>query len=271
MTSVLDIVVTAVDGFMAAIPRAEPERAALERCCLISHRGEHDNVHVMENTLAAFDRAQRGGVWGLECDIRWTGDLVPVICHDATPGRVFGVDTLLADTPIAEVSFNELRRRASQIPSLRELVEQFGGKMHLMLELKQENWPDAAVQAEILRDELAPLMPGENYQMLSLDPDMFARLPFVSPRHCLPVAELNVGALSRYALAQGCAGIGGHYLLLNERLRLRHGEHDQRLGTGFPGSRNCLYRELNRGIEWVFSNNAVAMQRIVDEALDRKR
>ncbi len=270
MTSVLDIAMSVVDSIMAVIPRAEPGRAALERCRLISHRGEHDNVDVMENTLVAFEAAQRGGVWGLECDIRWTCDLVPVICHDATPGRVFGVDTLLADTPIAEVSFNELRRRASQIPSLREVVEQFGGKMHLMLELKHESWPDAAAQADILRHELAPLLPGENYHLLSLDPEMFARVPFVLPRYCLPVAEVNVGVLSRYALAQGCAGLGGHYLLLNNRLRSRHSEQGQRLGTGFPRSRNCLYRELNRGIEWVFSNDAVALQRIVDEALARQ-
>ena len=265
MASVLDIVMSVVDGLMAAIPRAEPQRAALERCRLISHRGEHDNVHIMENTLPAFESAHRGGVWGLECDIRWTCDLVPVICHDATPGRVFGIDT-----PLAEVSFNDLRRRLPQIPSLREVVEQFGSKMHLMLELKQEHWPDPSGQADILRNELAPLLPGENYHLLSLDPDMFARVPFVSPRYCLPVAELNAGALSRYALEEGCAGLGGHYLLLNERLRSRHTEHGQRLGTGFPGSRNCLYRELNRGIEWVFSNDAVAMQRIVDEALDRE-
>lgn len=265
MTSVLDIAMSVVDGLMAAIPRGEPERTALERCRLISHRGEYDNVCIMENTLAAFEGAQRGGVWGLECDIRWTCDLVPVICHDPTPGRVFGIDT-----PLAEVSFNDLRRRVVQIPSLREVVEQFGGKMHLMLELKRENWPDVSAQANILRNELAPLLPGENYHLLSLDTDMFARVPFVSPRYCLPVAELNVRALSRYALGQGCAGLGGHYLLLNERLRSRHSEHGQRLGTGFPGSRNCLYRELNRGIEWVFSNDAVAMQRIVDEALDRE-
>ena len=265
MTSVLDIAMSVVDGLMAAIPRGEPERTALERCRLISHRGEYDNVCIMENTLAAFEGAQRGGVWGLECDIRWTCDLVPVICHDPTPGRVFGIDT-----PLAEVSFNDLRRRVVQIPSLREVVEQFGGKMHLMLELKRENWPDVAAQANILRNELAPLLPGENYHLLSLDTDMFARVPFVPPRYCLPVAELNVRALSRYALGQGCAGLGGRYLLLNERLRSRHSEHGQRLGTGLPGSRNCLYRELNRGIEWVFSNDAVAMQRIVDEALDRE-
>ena len=43
-----------VDGAMSALPRRVPSRAALERCRIIAHRGEHDNVTVMENTLQAY-------------------------------------------------------------------------------------------------------------------------------------------------------------------------------------------------------------------------
>ena len=35
----------------------------------------------------------------------------------------------------------------------------------------------------------------------------------------------------------------------------------------FPSSRNTLFRELNRGIEWIFSNDAVALQHIRDDYL----
>jgi glycerophosphoryl diester phosphodiesterase len=129
--SLLDIAMTVVDSMMAVIPRPVPERAALERCKIISHRGEHDNKRVMENTLQAFDRARSAGVWGLECDIRWTADLVPVICHDPSPARVFGVAT-----PLNSLTFDQLHIQVPDIPRLEDVLRRFGGNTHLMLELK---------------------------------------------------------------------------------------------------------------------------------------
>jgi glycerophosphoryl diester phosphodiesterase len=39
-----------------------------------------------------------------------------------------------------------------------------------------------------------------------------------------------------------------------------HHKKDQQVGTGFIESRGCLFRELNRGTDWIFSNNSVALQ-----------
>ncbi len=262
MASVLDMAMAVVDGVMAVIPRATPGKAALEKARLIAHRGEHDNRGIRENTLAAFEQARAAGVWGIECDIRWTGDLVPVICHDPTPERLFGIDT-----PLATLSFRELRAQVPEIPSLAEVVREFGHNTHLMLEIKDGHWPEPARQSDALRDCLATLAPGDDFHLLSLTPELFDHIAFVDKRCCLPVAEVNVAAISRYALEHGCTGLGGHYLLLNETLRRRHAAAGQRLGTGFPASRNCLFRELNRGIEWIFSNNAVALQGELDKAM----
>tara|TARA_R110002124_G_scaffold57625_2_gene161137 strand:- start:2778 stop:3569 length:792 start_codon:yes stop_codon:yes gene_type:complete len=260
--SLLDIAMTVVDSIMAVIPRQVPERAALERCKIISHRGEHDNRTVMENTLQAFERAISAGVWGIECDIRWTADLVPVICHDDNPGRVFGVTTA-----VRKMTFEQLRAQVPDIPTLQDVIHQFAGKTHLMLEIKAEPWPDIDRQCEVLRRLLAPLAPVEDYHLLSLDPAVFEPLDFLPSECFFPVAETNVSAISEHTIARGYGGFGGHYLLLNNRLRQRHGAHGQQLGTGFPRSKNCLFRELNRGIEWVFSNDAVALQKIRDQFL----
>lgn len=262
--SVLDIAMAVTNSVAAAVPRSTPPLQQLQRCRIISHRGEHDNRLVGENTLEAFRNASRAGVWGIECDIRWTADLVPVICHDPTPARVFGVAT-----PVAQLSFAQLREQLPQIPSLREVVSEFGGHTHLMLELKKEAWPDRQRQQAILQEELAPLAPGDDYHLLALDLDNYALVEF-APSHCyLPVAELNVQQMSRFALERGCAGIGGHFLLLGERLRERHAEQGQRLGVGFPTSANALRRELNRGIEWIFSNDAVKLQQVLDRHIEK--
>ena len=61
-----------IDLAAAAIPRRVPSRAALQQCKIISHRGENDNREILENTLPAFAAARKAGVWGIECDIRWT-------------------------------------------------------------------------------------------------------------------------------------------------------------------------------------------------------
>jgi glycerophosphoryl diester phosphodiesterase len=260
--SLQDIAIAVVDAIMATIPRRIPDRSALQRCKIISHRGEHDNVRVMENTLQAFECARSVGVWGIEGDIRWTSDLVPVICHDPSPERVFG-----PSTPLRELSFSELRGTAPLIPSLEEVIQEFGGNTHLMLEIKEEDWPDPARQRAVIRELLSHLQPAVDYHFLALDPALFAILDFAPAHSFFPVAEINVSSLSRTALAGGYAGLAGHYLLLNNRLKKRHEAQGQRLGTGFPRSRNCLFRELNRGIEWVFTNDAVALQGIRDHYL----
>ena len=259
MASVQDIAMVVVDAAMALVPRRTPTQQALARCRLISHRGEHDNIQVLENTLVAFRAARDAGVWGIECDIRWTRDLVPVICHDATAERVFKHPTVIADT-----DFSRLRESLPHIPTLAEVLQEFGGSMHLMLEIKSEPRPARARQQAVLSDLLAPFTPCEDFHVLSLDISEFRLVDFVPSRCWLPVAELNVAALSRFALDNGCAGLGGHYVLLHSGVKARHEAQSQRLGTGFPASRNALFRELNRGVEWVFSNDAGKLQGILD-------
>lgn len=262
--SLLDIAMTVVDSIMAVIPRQVPEREALERCKIISHRGEHDNKHVMENTLQAFEKAREAGVWGIECDIRWTSDLVPVICHDPSPARVFGVASA-----ISSLTFRQLRERVPDIPSLEDVISGFGGSTHLMLEIKSEPWPESARQCDTLRSLLAPLEPVTDYHLLALDPALFNPLDFLPSQSLFPVAETNVKAISEQAIAHHYGGLGGHYLLLSNALKKQHDTHNQRLGTGFPTSKNGLFRELNRGIEWIFSNDAVALQGIRDQYLEQ--
>jgi len=252
----------AADALMAAIPRPVPSRAALQNCKLISHRGEHDNVDVMENTLPAFDRARAAGVWGIECDVRWTADLVPVVCHDPSAQRVFG-----HPAAISALAFDELRAELPLIPSLAEVIEATGGETHLMLELKAEPFPDPGRQQDILAGTLAALTPGHHYHVLGLDPRVFDLVSFLPRRYCIAVAEENVEALCRVCLEAGYGGLGGHFLLLGRGVQQRLQPAGQVLGTGFVGSRNCLFRELNRGVEWVFSNDAARLQAIRDRHL----
>ncbi len=249
-----------VDWWMAVVPRRRPESAAVKRCKIVSHRGEHDNRTVRENTMPAFERVRNGGVWGLETDIRWTADLVPVVIHDSDTRRVFGKPVRIAD-----VRFEELRRSVPEVPSLAELIKAFGGNTHLMLELKEEPFPDIRRQKRILQDHLSRLAPCDDYHLLSLHPELFETFDIEPRSCCLTVAMQNIRPISEQTLVAGYGGLTGHFLLLNDRMAAKHVEAGQKVGTGFVRSRNCLYREINRGIEWIFSNDAVALQKIINE------
>lgn len=252
----------AVDLVYAALPRRVPDEATLRQCKIISHRGENNNRNILENTLQAFSIAREAGVWGIECDIRWSADLVPIIHHDPDCQRLFGDPARLA-----ELDFAQIRERFPLIPSLQEVVAEFGGNTHLMLEIKSEPYPEPEQQKAILQGALAPLSPIRDYHFLLLDPQLAQHTDFQPPNTCFLVAEMNVQRLSHACLQQGFGGITGHYLLLNRSLQRRHGQAGQRIGTGFIHSRNALFRELNRGVEWIFSNRAVHIQKLLDRCL----
>ena len=256
---------TAVDWWYLACPRPRPGVERLRDCRLVSHRGEHDNRGRLENTIAAFTAAAEAGVWGIEFDLRWTRDLQPVVIHDEDARRVFGEDLVVAETDLAD-----LQRRLPEVPSLAQVVAAFGGRTHLMIELKRCPDGDDEIKARRLAEALQPLEPARDYHILALDPDLFAPAGFAGAAACVLVAELNPGQRSREALAAGLGGLCGHFVLIDRRLLRRHREAGQKLGTGFPGSRFAFYRELNRGVDWIFTNHARRLARIRAELLQRR-
>jgi glycerophosphoryl diester phosphodiesterase len=243
------------DLIYSRMPQPEPGSETLKTCRLVSHRGEHDNIRVFENTCAAFDSALKAGVWGIEFDVRWTRDLHPVVFHDPDCQRLFK-----SRTPILGLTLKELRETFSLIPTLEEVIQRYGKKMHLMAEIKEEEWPDRAYQNQVLRTLFSSLAPCEDFHLLALDPALFDRIDFVSSHAFLPVAEANIRQLSAWALKHDCAGLAGHYVLLTRTMLERHRERGHKVATGFIASKNSLYRELNRGVDWIFTNSAVSLQ-----------
>jgi glycerophosphoryl diester phosphodiesterase len=245
-----------VDAYFAARPQPAPDPLRLRDCKIVSHRGEHDNHTIFENTLAAFDRARDHGVWGIEFDLRWTRDLHPVVFHDPDGRRLFGAPLAVGDLTLAEVA-----AALPLIPTLEAVVRRYGRSLHLMIELKTGPFQDVGKQRAILQATLRLLRPQHDYHFLALDPARFAPVDFVPPAALLPVAELNLRPLSRQAIRSRYGGITGHYLLMSAARIRRHRRRGQVVGTGFVNSQNCLFRELNRGVEWIFTNNAAALDK----------
>ena len=250
----------AVDWYYSMRPQSLPSEQSLEQCKIVSHRGEHDNRGVLENTFKAYDPLVEHQVWGLECDVRWTKDLVPVVLHDADLLRLFGKRLRLSD-----LNAVQLRKECPEIPFLEALIQRYGAKIHLMVELKDEHYPRPDYQREVLMGLFAGLQAKRDYHFISLQPELFKYVDFVASDALLLVAEDNVAEMSRYALEYGLGGVTGHFLLLNQIVHGLHLQQGQCLGTGFIKSKRCLFRELNRNVEWLFSNHALKLQKIIGQ------
>jgi glycerophosphoryl diester phosphodiesterase len=227
----------------------------------VAHRGVYDNRRVFENTLPAFEAFRAVGGWGIELDVRWTRDGVPVVFHDRDGRRLFGVPRRVDD-----LDWKTLQRILPQIPTLAEVVSRFGGHLHLMVEIKSLSSAGARRPRNILQSHLEPLTPGRDYHLLSLDPDLLRRLRFAPSQACIPIAQMNLLNVERASRANGWGGIAGHYALISRRRVLAWHRRGGRVGTGYINSRYSLYREMARGVDWLFSDQALVLQKIVRQA-----
>jgi len=255
--------IDAIDLFFKIWPRPVPDRDRLRQCKLISHRGEHDAAcGIYENTLPAFDRAVERGLWGIELDVRWTRDLQPVVSHDPDLKRVFGLDFKIAAHTRAE-----LQACCPAVPPLAEVVARFGNKLHLMVEIKAEPYPDCRRQNDILAACFSPLAPGDDYHLISLDPDMLEKITFVSASFFMAIGTLNLPQLSDLVIHKNYGALAGHYLLVSRKVLEKHHSRGQKVATGYPRSKNCLFREISRGVDWIFSNYAGRLQGIINKLI----
>ncbi len=252
-----------VNHFYANLPQQLPEKRRLHNCRIISHRGEHDNKIIFENTIPAFDLIKEQGIWGIELDIRWTKDLHPVVFHDKNLKRLFR-----SDIEICQVTLDRLKAEFPLIPSLSEVIGRYGKKLHLMIEIKEENYLDPDYQNRLLQDLFSLLEPEKDFHFISFSPQMFKLISFVPATAFFPIAQLNVEQFSEMAIKENFGGIFGHYLFLTKAYLKKHQMRNQIVGTGFVDSKYCFFRELNRGVEWIFSNKAIKLESIRNSFLE---
>jgi len=248
MESLLTGVQQGLDLVMSQLPLGHPALEQIQNAKIVAHRGGLDSGY-RENTLPAFHRASLLGMWGVEFDVRWTRDEVPVIHHDARLGRVHpgrGV--------IAQLTFGELRALAPLVPTLEEVVQTFGGKMHFMIELKDKELNHASRKKKILEEHLSSLSPRHDYHFLSLSKEPPLALG-IDPQLCLLVAELNILKIKKEVLEWDFAGLAGHYLLTTSALQKQLRAKGKLVGSGFLSHKNLLMRELCMNRDFLFTDH----------------
>ncbi len=244
-----DIASVSSDFLFKWWPQARLTRGETERCKLVAHRGIHDGgVSVYENTLKAFEAARQAGIWGVELDVQWTRDAVPVVIHDPHTARLPGQFAV----EVARVDFAELNAACPLVPRLEQVVEQCSGQLHMMIELKAP--ADDSTRTRRLAECLAGLEPCENFHLMSLDTQSLRTVQGYPPASLLPIATVNTRALFAQLRQGGFGGFTGHYLLLNQNMRRELQQMGLPWGTGFVNSANLLAREIRSGTQWIFSD-----------------
>ena len=112
-----------------------------------AHRGLHDETKP-ENSMAAFRAALENG-YGIELDIHLMKDGNLAVIHDTTLMRTTGKDGKITDLTTEELTNYHLEGTDETIPTFRQVLDLFGGKAPLIIELKADDNIEALVDAAV--------------------------------------------------------------------------------------------------------------------------
>jgi glycerophosphoryl diester phosphodiesterase len=119
---------------------------------LLGHRGARVSTGIPENTFASFDLALEHGCDGFEFDVRRAACGTAVVCHDPKVGKL----------AIARSQARQL----PQLPRLTDVIERYGGRAFLNIELKVKDLEPKVLTA------LGQFPPQRGYVVSSFIPDV---------------------------------------------------------------------------------------------------
>lgn len=182
--------------------RAPPPRAARVKWLGewdYAHRGLH-SPGTPENSPSAFAEAIGRGM-GIECDVQRTKDSGAVVFHDWELDRLTDRKGAVDHLTMAELTAIPLVENADRIPSLERLLQQVGGRVPVLIEIKSKR--DRRVRPLCLAVRRALEGYHGHHAVMSFDPRVSRWFAAHSPRTVrgLVVTEEDkrglVGAISR--------------------------------------------------------------------------
>lgn len=160
----------------------------------IAHRGLHTHADgVVENSISAAKAAVKAG-YAIECDVRLTLDVEPVVFHDFSLDRLTIGEGRLDARTSAELSRLSLVKTCDTIPLFTEFLAAIGGATPLIVSIKSNFDGDlrlARRTAEIAASYNGPLA------LKSFDPDIVAYLR--EGRRALGISHIPLGMVAQPA------------------------------------------------------------------------
>jgi len=144
-----------------------------------AHRGYHDcNGNFKggmgpENSRSSIIHAIQNGL-GVEIDIRFTKDYIPLVIHDDYLKRLCGVNKFLSNTIYRELRFLRLNNNEN-LPTLEEILRIINGNTPVLIEFKKLNKTQDLIK---IKKELYPLLSSYSgpLALMSFDMKLIAHL-----------------------------------------------------------------------------------------------
>jgi glycerophosphoryl diester phosphodiesterase len=152
---------------------------------VFGHRG--DSANAPENTLAAFDRALRGGADGIELDVHISSDGVPVVIHDDWLERTTGVPGSVRNSTLADLkaldagSWFSPAFAGERIPTLAEVLELCRNRGIVNIEVKSESRTPIAPLCDAVIRVVEAVAHPEQLLISSFDPRVLRRITGRAP------------------------------------------------------------------------------------------
>lgn len=152
-------------------PPPKPDKVSWLGQWEYAHRGLHV-PGIPENSPTAFAAAIARGI-GIECDVQRSQDGRAMVFHDATLDRMTGEEGRVDARTAAQLGTVQLAGTSDTIPSLRQLLDQIGGKVPVLIEVKSVRTPGGS-RGRVTSLCLAVRRELEGYQgpaaVMSFDP-----------------------------------------------------------------------------------------------------
>jgi glycerophosphoryl diester phosphodiesterase len=240
---------------------------------IIAHRG--DSAHAPENTLAAFTMAADKGAEAIEFDVKLSADGQVIVIHDQSVDRTTdGTGDVKHLSLAALKELNAARRFDGQfpgerIPTLDEVFETVGGRLHMNVELTNYATPGDALVMKVVE-----IVRKHNLQSKVLFSSFFPRnlkraatlLPEV-PRGLLAWAGwLGVPARG-WIWRKGYFALHPHLSSVDLALVERLHAAGKRLNVWTVNSEDDLKRMIGLGVDGLFTDDPQALARCLGRVL----
>jgi glycerophosphoryl diester phosphodiesterase len=261
---------TIVNTIFEFLPAKKPSDAVLKNVKLIAHRGVHRETtsgrssdklgrgFPIENSFEAFSLAVQNKIWAIEFDVHFTKDNIPIISHDPNAGRIFERE----DLKFQEHNFLDLKKQIPKLISLEDVILHFSKKIHLMIEIK-ENLSTRPAAIQNLKICLQTLEPVIDYHLLTLDPTFLEPMSFAPKTAYMDVIWLNSKKIKNLNKSLNHGALGGHFLNFSDDEIAQFHKDNRKVGVGFICSKNSMYREINRGADFIFTNMPLTLQKFL--------
>lgn len=148
----------------------------------IAHRALHDiSDNRPENSRAAIRAAVEAG-YGIEIDLQLTSDDRAMVFHDYDMTRLTGQPGPIRQISAAQASATPLLHAEDGIPTLDEVLKMVGGKVPLLIELKDQDGAMGLNVGPLEADTVRALQGYEGpVALMSFNPNSVAELARLAP------------------------------------------------------------------------------------------